>query len=90
MVVPRGKCAKANPGGVLPYKSPMGMCRWMGSHFHNWSDYYGVAFLIDLLEWGRKFSNFGVSRESKWEDSRLKRSESCLLHLTISLHDPAF
>ena len=35
------------------------MCRWMGSHFHNWSDYYGVAFLIELLEWGRKFSNFG-------------------------------
>ena len=66
------------------------MCRWMGSHFHNWSDYYGVAFLIELLEWGRKFSNFGVSRESKREDSRLKRSESCLLNLTISLHDPAF
>ena len=45
--------------GVLPYKSLMGMCRWMGSHFHNWSDNYGVAFLIELLEWGRRFSNFG-------------------------------
>ena len=55
------------------------MCRWMGSHFHNWSDYYGVA----------NFRILGVSRESKWEDSRLKRSESCLLNLTISLHDPA-
>ena len=22
------------PGGVLPYKRLMGMCRWMGSHFH--------------------------------------------------------
>ena len=52
-------CLLGVPGGVLPYKSLMGMCRWMGSHFHNWSDYYGVAFLIELLEWGRKFSNFG-------------------------------
>ena len=47
------------PGGVLPYKSLMGMCRWMGSHFHDRSDYNGVAFSIELLEWGRKSSNFG-------------------------------
>ena len=47
------------PGGVLPYRRLMGMCRWMGSHFHNCSDYNGVAFSIELLEWGRKFSNFG-------------------------------
>ena len=26
------------PGGVLPYKRLMGMCRWMGSHFHDWID----------------------------------------------------
>ena len=32
------------------------MCRWMGSHFHNWTDYNGVTFLVELLEWGRKFS----------------------------------
>jgi len=30
-----------------------------GSHFHDWSDYNGVAFSIDLIEWGRKFSDFG-------------------------------
>ena len=23
------------PGGVLPYKRLKGMCRWMGSHFHD-------------------------------------------------------
>ena len=63
------------------------MCRWMGPHFHDWSDYNGVAFSIDLLEWGRKFSDFGVSKDSKWEDSRLKKSESCcLLNLIISSH----
>ena len=34
------------------------MCRWMGSHFHDWIDYNGVAFSIELLEWGRIFSGF--------------------------------
>ena len=38
------------------------MCRWMGSHFHNWSDYNGVVFSTELREWGRKFSDFG----GKW------------------------
>ena len=23
------------PGGALPYKRLLGMCRWMGSHFHD-------------------------------------------------------
>ena len=52
------KVARRPGGGVLPYKRLIGMCRWMGSHFHDWSDYNGVAFSIDLLEWGRKFSDF--------------------------------
>ena len=43
-------------GGVLPYKRLIGMCRWMGSH--DWSDYNGVVFSTDLLEWGRKCSGF--------------------------------
>ena len=30
-------------GGLLPYKRLMRMCRWMGSHFHDW---VGVAFSI--------------------------------------------
>ena len=33
----------------------MGIWRWMGSHFHDWIDYNGVTFLIELLEWGRTF-----------------------------------
>ena len=36
----------------------MGMCRWMESHFHDWIDYNGVAFSIELLERGRTFSDF--------------------------------
>ena len=35
-------------GGVLPYKRLIGMCRWMGSHFHEWIDYNGVAFSIEF------------------------------------------
>ena len=38
---------------VLPYKS----C-WIRPHFHDWIDYHGVAFSIELLEWGRTFSDF--------------------------------
>ena len=35
------------------------MCRWMGSHFHDWIDRNGVAFSIELLESrGRTFSDF--------------------------------
>ena len=45
-------------GGVLPYKRLMGMCRWVGSHFHDWIDYNGVAFSIELIEWGRTFADF--------------------------------
>ena len=52
----KGVCV--SPGVVLPYKRLMGMCRWMGSHFHDWIDYKGVTFLVELLEWGRTFSGF--------------------------------
>ena len=47
-----------NGGGVLPSKRLLGMCRWMGSHFHNWTGYNGVTFLVELLESSRKFSGF--------------------------------
>ena len=44
-------------GGILLYKRLMEMCRWMGSHFP------------ELLEWGRKFSDFLA-----WESSSYLRS----------------
>ena len=49
---------KRPEGAILPYKRLMGMCRWMGSHFHDWIDYNGVVFSIELLEWGRRFLDF--------------------------------
>ena len=47
-----------NAWGVLPSNNLMGMCRWMGSHFHDWIDYNGVAFSRELQEWGRIFWGF--------------------------------
>ena len=32
----------------------------MRSHFHDWIDYNGVTFSIELLEWGAHFRIFGV------------------------------
>ena len=54
--------------GVISYKRLLGMCHWMGSHFHDWSDCNGVAFSTE-----NGVANFwilGVSRDSKWEDSQ--------------------
>ena len=53
-------------GRVLPSNRLMGMymCRLVGSHFHNWSDYrdywvlYFQAFSKELLQWGRTFLGF--------------------------------
>ena len=51
-------CVVGDGGGVLPSKRLMGMCRWMGSHFHNWIDYNGVTFLLELLEGDHTISGF--------------------------------
>ena len=49
--------------GVLPINGLMGMCRWMGSHFHDWIDYNGVAFstkfLTDLIAGVANCRDFG-------------------------------
>ena len=48
-----------SPGGWgTSYKRLMGMCCWMGSHFHDWIDFNGVAYSIELLEWAHIFSYF--------------------------------
>ena len=46
------------------------MCRWMGSHFHNWTDYNGVTFLVVTRMGSQIFGNFWdkkilVSRDLK-------------------------
>ena len=44
--------------GGLAYKRLMGMCCWMGLHFHKWIDYNEVAFSREFLEWGCAFFDF--------------------------------
>ena len=34
------------------------MCRWLGSHFHDWVNYDGLAFSIELLVMGSHFQIF--------------------------------
>ena len=36
-----------------------------GSHFHNWIDYNGVTFSMELLEWGRTFSGWGSKNSGR-------------------------
>ena len=52
-------------GGVLSYKRLMGMCRWMGSHFHDWIDYNGVAHFRFGFWGGRQFFIFTVSKGTR-------------------------
>ena len=68
------------PRGVLPSNRLMGMCPWMGAHFPGWIDYYGVVFLWESLEWGRKFSGFWGS-----ENSGMKGFKNNKIYTTLSL-----
>ena len=52
------------------------MFRWMGSHFHGWIDHngHGVAFSIELQEWGGTSSYFlGVRQLFKFTVSKRTR-----------------
>ena len=35
----------------------------LGSHFHEWIGYNGVAFSIEMLKWGRTFSGSFFARK---------------------------
>ena len=45
---------------VLLYKRLMGLCRWMGSHFHDWIDYNGFADSTVTRTGSHIFGLFGV------------------------------
>ena len=49
-------------GGTSLQEANGKIYRWMGSHFHDWINYNGVAFSKELLEWGRPFSDFWGKR----------------------------
>ena len=53
-------------GGALPINGLMGMCRWMGSHFHDTTDYNGAAFSSIFYRVTRMGSHFcGILRVRK-------------------------
>ena len=54
-------------GGGTSSNRLMGMCCWMGSHFHDWIDYNGVAFSIGASRVTRMGSHIcGISGVSKF------------------------
>ena len=67
-----------SPGGALPINGLMGMCRWMGSHFHDWTDYNGVAFSSTFYRVTRMGSHFsGILRVRKFRQVVIyKRKDS--------------
>jgi len=58
----------------------MGMFRWMGWHFHDWSDYNQVAFSIEFLEWGRKFSDFWGNSGFKMGKFSIKKYQKVVVY----------
>ena len=46
------------PGGLLPYKRLMGEAQLDGVAFSRLDLLKGVVFSIELLQWGRTFSDF--------------------------------
>ena len=78
---------KTRDGGALPINGLMGMCRLIGSHFHDWTDYNGVAFSSTYSRVTRMGSHFsGILRARKfWQvviykqkDSPKKKCYSCI------------
>ena len=67
----------SGPGerGVPLYTRVIGMCCWMGSHFHDRIDYSGVTFSIASVEWGCTFADFWGKRV---QDLRLANIAECL------------
>jgi len=72
-------------GGALPINGLMGMCRWMGSHFHDWTDYNGVAFSSIFYRVTRMGSHFsGILRVRKfWQVVIYKRKDSPKKNVTV-------
>ena len=68
-------------GGVLPSSRLMGRCRWMGSHFHDWINYYGVWSYLNGFA---HFQDFGGQKI--WVCRDLKIERLILHHINVSVH----
>ena len=58
----------------------------MGSHFHDWIDYYGASFLKKLLEWGHTFSGFWGSENSGMYAFKDRKIYTTLNLTNVSVH----
>ena len=56
--------------GDCPRSRLMGMCCWIGSHFHDWIDYNGDPFSVELTDF--------------WEDSYYIKSNNVQEPITWS------
>ena len=72
-VLSRPLLTHAAPGGVLPSKRLLGMCRWMGSHFHDWTDYNGVTFLVVTRMGSQIFGIYGMKKILVSRDLKIGR-----------------
>ena len=59
------------------------MCPLIGSDFHDWSDYNGVAFSIVTR---MRSQIFGFLGSVRIQNGKKKLESCCLLNLTISLY----
>ena len=66
------------PEGALPINGLMGMCRWMGLHFNDRTDYNGAAFSSTFYRVTRMGSHFsGILKVRKfWQVVIYKRKDS--------------
>ena len=52
----------------------------MGSHFHDWGDYDGGRISIELLEWGRKFSDLWGKQGFKMGRFSVKKNQKVVVY----------
>ena len=81
----RSEKVRGGGGGALPINGLMGMCRWMGSHFHDRTDYNGAAFSSIFYRVTRMGSHFcRILRVRKiWQVVIYKRKDSPKKNVTV-------
>ena len=62
------------------------MCRWMGSHFHDWIDYYGVAFCKSYWNGVVHFQDFGGQKIQALRDLKNRKVYTKLSLTNVSVH----
>ena len=68
------------------------MCRWMGSHFHDWIDYNGVAFSLGANRVTRMgshiFRQVGIWGSGGW--TRSAKHDGAIDQFELSCNEPSY